>query len=257
MEERYHVATPENIAFTYDIAGIGSRFMAALVDALIYFLISIALALAFSSLTSSVQDPSLESTLTAVYIGISFVLYWGYYILFELIWGGQSPGKRLVKLRVVRLDGTPATAGQIIIRNIARLVDIFPGFYAVGLVVMFLNSQSRRLGDFAAGTLVVRETQQLTLQPIRLNNPPTPSLPNLPAPAMEEAAALPVNRLNREHRQLVREFVVRRGTMSDQQRAKLALQIGQAIAQAMDAVMPVDAVQAEHLLELTAVAINQ
>ncbi|MCL5999515.1 MAG: RDD family protein [Chloroflexi bacterium] len=257
MEERYHVATPENIAFTYDIAGIGSRFMAALVDALIYFLISIALALAFSSLTSSVQDPTLESTLTAVYIGISFVLYWGYYILFELIWGGQSPGKRLVKLRVVRLDGTPATAGQIIIRNIARLVDIFPGFYAVGLIVMFLNSQSRRLGDFAAGTLVVRETQQLSLQHISSNNPPTNSLPNLPTPAMEEAAALPVNRLNQEHRQLVREFVARRGTMSDKQRAKLALQIGQAIAQAMDAVTPADAVQAEHLLELTAVAINQ
>jgi hypothetical protein len=180
-------------------------------------------------------------------------LYWAYYILFELIWAGQSPGKRVVKLRVVRLDGTPASAGQIIIRNIVRLVDMFPGFYAVGLVVMFLNDQSRRLGDFAAGTLVVREQPALSLQ--QISQVASPQLA-LSSAAAEEVAALPVNRLSREQRQLVREFVARRASMNDTQRAKLALQIGRAIAQQMDTTPPVHPDQAEHLLELTAAALK-
>ena len=120
MEERYHVATPENISFSYDIAGIGSRFMAALVDLLIYLVIAIAMALIAAFIISRIDDETIAATISAAYIGLSFVMYWGYYILFELIWGGQSPGKRLVKLRVVRLDGTPASPGQIIIRNIGR-----------------------------------------------------------------------------------------------------------------------------------------
>jgi uncharacterized RDD family membrane protein YckC len=253
MEERYNVATPENVSFSYDVAGIGSRFMAALIDALIYATVEIGLLVIFSQIVERIADPFLESTIAAVYIGLSFVLYWAYYILFELIWGGQSPGKRLIKLRVVRLDGTPASAGQIIIRNIGRLVDIFPGFYAVGLLVMFLNDQSRRLGDFAAGTLVVREQARLSLQQISRAAP----LPlRLSTAASEEAAMLPVNRLSREQRQLVHEFVSRRETMNETQRARLALQIGQAIAQQMDTTLPSYPAQAEHLLELTAAALK-
>src|SRR5690349_14230012 len=118
MEERYNVATPENISFSYDIAGIGSRFMAALVDLLIYFVVALALALVTALVVSRLEDEALTETISVGYIGVSFVLYWGYYILFELVWGGQSPGKRLLKLRVVRLDGTPATPSQIIIRNL-------------------------------------------------------------------------------------------------------------------------------------------
>jgi uncharacterized RDD family membrane protein YckC len=255
MEERYYVATPENVSFTYDIAGIGSRFMAALVDVLIYFVMAVALALIFSQVVQRVEevDPTLASTLTAIYFVVSFALYWVYYIVFELVWGGQSPGKRLVKLRVVRLDGTPASAGQIIIRNVGRLVDIFPGFYAVGLIVMFLNDQSRRLGDFAAGTLVVRENAQLSLQQL---SAPTAPLVSLSSAAAEEAAALPVYRLNRDQKHLVREFITRRESMNDAQRARLAIQIGQAIAQQMDTLQPSHPAQAERLIELTAAAIT-
>jgi uncharacterized RDD family membrane protein YckC len=255
MEERYNVATPENVSFTYDIAGIGSRFMAALVDVLIYFVMAVALALIFSQVVQRIEeaDPTLASTLTAIYFVVSFALYWVYYIVFELVWGGQSPGKRLVKLRVVRLDGTPASAVQIIIRNVGRLVDIFPGFYAVGLTVMFLNDQSRRLGDFAAGTLVVRENAKLSLQQLSALTAP---LVSLSSAAAEEAAALPVNRLSRDQKHLVREFITRRESMNDVQRARLAIQIGQSIAQQMDTLLPSHPAQAERLIELTAAAIT-
>ena len=146
MEERYQVNTPENIAFSFDVAGIGSRFLAALVDTLIYGVISLAAGMITLQIVKRLDDDNVISLIVALYTGIDFLLYWVYYILFEIIWGGQSPGKRLLKLRVVRLDGAPASAGQIVMRNVGRLVDIFPGFYAVGIISMFLNDQSRRPG---------------------------------------------------------------------------------------------------------------
>ncbi|MEK7327557.1 MAG: RDD family protein, partial [Chloroflexota bacterium] len=95
--------------------------------------------------------------LVAIFGLISFAFFWGYYILFEMLWNGQSPGKRWVGLRVIRTDGTPITLTESIIRNLVRLVDFLPAYYGVGVVTMFINEQSRRLGDLAAGTLVVHD----------------------------------------------------------------------------------------------------
>jgi uncharacterized RDD family membrane protein YckC len=246
MEERYQVSTPENISFNFDVAGIGSRFMAALVDVAIYGVISIAAGLITLQIINRLDDDHLISVIVAVYTGLDFVLYWGYYILFEIIWGGQSPGKRLLKLRVVRLDGTPADAGQIVMRNIGRLVDIFPGFYAVGVITMFLNDQSRRLGDLAAGTLVVRESQPLTLDQLSAS---TSTIP-LSDKARAEAAMLPLYRLSRNQIDIAREFIQRRANMKEPQRARLAMQIGLAVATQMGVALPSYPAQAEYLLEL-------
>jgi hypothetical protein len=197
-------------------------------------------------ITTRLNDENLISLIIAIYTGVEFLMYWGYYILFEIIWGGQSPGKRLLKLRVVRQDGTPSSAGQIVIRNIGRLVDIFPGFYAVGIITMFLNDQSRRLGDLAAGTLVVRESQGMSLAQLSASS----SEINLSDQARAEAATLPLNRLNREQLRLVQEFIQRRSAMSEPQRTRLAMEIGLVIARQMDVRMPAQPMQAEHLLEL-------
>jgi len=246
MEESYRVSTPENITFSFDIAGIGSRFMAALVDLLIYGSVSLAIGLIAAYIVSRTDNLDLIGVFTAIYIGVNFVMYWAYYMVFEILWGGQSPGKRILKLRVVRLDGTPASAGQIVIRNVGRLVDIFPGFYAVGVVVMFLNDQSRRLGDLAAGTLVVREGQPVTLK--QLTSPPPATV--LSDAVKAEAATLPLNRLNKEQRQVVHTYMQRRSGMSETQRAKLAMEIGQAVARQMDVIQPTHPAQAEYLLEM-------
>ena len=248
MEERFQVNTPENISFSFDVAGIGSRFMAALVDIVIYGVLSIAAGAVTLQVVNRLDDENLISVITAIYTGMDFLMYWGYYILFEIIWGGQSPGKRLLKLRVVRLDGTPAGAGQIVMRNIGRLVDIFPGFYAVGIITMFLNDQSRRLGDLAAGTLVVRESQPVTLT--QLSSPAY--VVTLSDKARAEAATLPLNRLRREQLQVVQEFIQRRATMGEPQRTRLAMQIGLAVARQMDVLPPTHPAQAEYLLELIA-----
>ena len=254
MDERYNVATPENISFSYDVAGIGSRFMAAFVDSFVYFVIAIGVSILYGQVNNRITNPALSSTLEAIYIGFTFILYWAYYILFELLWGGQSPGKRLVGLRVVRIDGTPAAPGQIIIRNIMRLVDLFPAFYATGLVTMFLNSQSRRLGDLAAGTLVVREGGKVSLA--QLAPSLTPAI-QLSEQASADAAALPIHRLDRDRRNLVREFIARRASMAPSQRSALSMQIASSVAQQMDMPMPANPAAAEYLLELAAGVMEQ
>ena len=114
---------------------------------------------------------------------------------------------------------------------------------------MFLNDQSRRLGDFAAGTLVVREGQKISLTQLSRARPSPVALSKQ---AQSDAATLPINRLSRDQQQLVSDFLTRRATMPDAQRARLALQIGQTVAQQMDVVPPIHPSEAEYLLELVA-----
>src|SRR5690606_14075457 len=102
--------------------------------------------------------------LIALYALLNFLIFWGYYVLFEYLWNGQTPGKRLVKIRVARTDGNPAGFVEVVIRNLVRVVDFLPTGYGLGLLVMFFSPQARRLGDFAAGTLVVKERSDVDLR---------------------------------------------------------------------------------------------
>jgi hypothetical protein len=140
------------------------------------------------------DDPGwLAGLVLAIYALLNFAIFWGYYMVFELGWHGQTPGKRLAGTRVVKLDGSGPGFLEVAIRNLVRLVDFLPAAYALGFVTMFLNRNARRLGDFAAGTLVVRHSDALTidaiLQPSPAETPwgasaqqegsPAPAIPNL------------------------------------------------------------------------------
>src|SRR5574341_810051 len=148
-DEILHIETPENVAFGYEIAGIGSRFLAALVDTLIIALIQVVvytvLILIVSILLGSASEDIGGPWLLALGVLVSFVMLWGYYLFFELVWNGQTPGKRLVKLRVIRADGMPVTLSEVLIRNLVRLVDFMPVSYGVGVISMFVSKQSQRL----------------------------------------------------------------------------------------------------------------
>jgi uncharacterized RDD family membrane protein YckC len=102
--------------------------------------------------------------LLAIYAFINFGLFWGYYILFEWLWNGQSPGKRVARTRVMRVDGSPVGVTDVVVRNLVRIIDFLPFGYGIGLLTMVSNRQARRLGDFAAGTLVVRERGEIDLR---------------------------------------------------------------------------------------------
>lgn len=161
MNDELQVATPERVAVDLPIAGIGSRAMAYAVDV---GLLGATGLVAYFALTFFVPDPvnaalglsSLARTLSlaAVFFGL-----WIYWTLLEVLWHGQTPGKRLLRIRVVRSDGSPVTLFSSAVRNLLRLVDFLPACYPVGLITMLVDRQHRRLGDLLAGTVLVRDEQ--------------------------------------------------------------------------------------------------
>lgn len=171
LVEEYTIDTPENVAFRYEIAGIGSRSIGGIVDTFIIGVLLILLLLATYWIAENVTklvDGSgariwVENLIFAIYFLLDFAIFWGYYVLFELFWNGQTPGKRLAKTRVVRSDGMPAGFAETAVRNLVRIVDFLPTAYALGLLTMFFNDSTRRLGDFAAGTLVIHDQGEVTL----------------------------------------------------------------------------------------------
>jgi uncharacterized RDD family membrane protein YckC len=218
--EHYTVDTPENIELAYDVAGIGSRFVAAIVDSLIIAVAQVLL-LYLMGLGLGALEAG-ESVLVAVGAALSFLMLWGYYIVFELVWSGQSPGKRLAGLRVVREGGRPITFLAAAIRNLIRIIDFLPALYGVGVVVMFIDRRARRLGDLAAGTLVVKERPRLTLA----------SLTTAPqAPAETELTLANIHLVDQRDYTLVQEFLSRRAALGADVRKRLAAQIAGALQQ--------------------------
>jgi len=158
--DKLTIDTPEQISLEYEIAGLGSRFMALFVDLIIQVLIIIVLWFLFFLMGISVTGLlSGESGKWAIAIAIFavFAVQWGYFAAFEVFWKGQSPGKRQAGIRVINESGREASGYEAVARNLLRAVDALPGMYAVGAVVMFISPQNKRLGDYVAGTIVVHD----------------------------------------------------------------------------------------------------
>ncbi len=164
LAQTVDVETPELVVVSYTVAGVGSRTAAALID---YALcITAVLVLLIAAMQANVRLPTLQEATTAnsgtwilaTLTVIQFAVLWLYYVLFEALMDGQTPGKRLMNLRVVLEGGVPITFSTSAVRNLVRIVDMQPVFfYAVGLISIIASRRARRLGDFAAGTMVVKE----------------------------------------------------------------------------------------------------
>lgn len=204
LAEEYTIETPENVSFGYAVAGIGSRFIATLIDSIILGVlltglnIVILVALATLAENAPAVDQNLSSPeenwvaglIIAIYALLNFAIWWGYYILFEWIWHGQTIGKRTARIRVVRADGAPVSFVPVAVRNLVRVIDFLPFGYGAGVVTMFCNRQSRRLGDFAAGTLVVKDAGELTIEALMAAVPAgAPTRLRTQEPAIQEIAA--------------------------------------------------------------------
>ncbi len=216
----YTVLTPERVSLQYDIAGIGSRGAAALVDtaiqALALSVVLIGLAAAFAATQRSAGFSTGSGALLIGLFALAvFLVTAGYFMLFEILWSGQTPGKRLVGVRVIRENGYPIRPVDAVIRNLVRIVDWLPGVYGVGVLTMLLNKRSRRLGDFASGTIVVREGARGTGAPAR-----TADLTEPRGYALSNSDAT-----------LVRDFLLRRGGMRPRARAELAQRLAASVAQ--------------------------
>jgi uncharacterized RDD family membrane protein YckC len=222
------IETPEHIEIEFIIAGIGSRCVAYVVDRLIQVGLVIALVavlVLIAYVGSRVHDLThaldevlkwLGSWVVAVGILGYGLISLGYFVFFEYLWNGSTPGKSLQNLRVVKRDGRPISFLDSAIRNVLRAVDILGDVYPLGLVVMFFDARHRRLGDFAAGTMVISETQASVpqLQPPR-------------AEPMESAVGMRamVAGMSPHEYQLLRKFIARREGMEPDHRKRLAREI--------------------------------
>ena len=170
-EESLIIETPERVLLEFALASIGNRFLAVAIDHFIQYLSIFLIAWFFLSIagfTSSDVTSAPERLLSdmpkwtiALMIIVLFLVFAGYFIVFEWLWNGQTPGKRLLKLRVIREDGRPVTLWEAVARNLLRICDAVPGFilpvYSIGLIVIFMSNRDQRVGDIFAGTVVVRE----------------------------------------------------------------------------------------------------
>ena len=163
---QFDVRTPEAVDISYDLAGIGSRFLATAVDftiIVIGFMLIVFATIGIGIVTSGFSGAAAIFLLTS-----TFLLVWGYYLIFEALWNGQTPGKRLLGIRAIKASGLPLGFLDSAIRNLVRIVDWLPAFYGIGLFVMFVSPRPRRLGDYAAGTVVVRERVPMSLQELSI-----------------------------------------------------------------------------------------
>lgn len=209
-DHRQHleVETPEQVVLDYEIAGIGSRALAATLDLAIVLAVILILAMILQ------LWPKQGATWARAVLGLAaFAVVWGYYTLFEGLWRGQTPGKRALGLRVIRDTGHGIGLADAAARNLLRAADLLPPPYLLGALLVAVHPKAKRLGDMVAGTVVVRD------RPVAL---PAPSEPGQ-SPAPSEAAGAP-ELLDEEFR-LLREFAERSASLPPETRDRLARQI--------------------------------
>jgi uncharacterized RDD family membrane protein YckC len=206
------VSTSENVGIGYDIAGLGSRFIAQLLDSLIVGVMAVIVDIAvLNSINAS--DPQDAALAFLAVAGVTLVLDIGYFAICEIATGGRTPGKSAGQLRVLDISGAAPTAGQLLLRNIARVVDVTLG---LGVVVMFWNSQSRRIGDLLAGTVVVRVRPSVSFAAAVAQPPVLLRTPDA-GPVIDG-----VDRLGDRELSAIRTFLTRPG-LEPPLRARLAL----------------------------------
>lgn len=213
---RLDVATPERVSLSLPVAGIGYRCLAYLADLCILFAFWVVAYFTFTLLVSDVLGffqglSGIAQTLLVVGV---FATQWVYWTLAEVLMHGQTPGKRLVGIRVVRVDGSPVGVLESAVRNLVRVVDSLPGIYAVGVLSVLVTRQHRRLGDLLAGTLLVREER------IDLDKYTPPAAEPMAVPTSSRAA-----RLAAEDVELILSFLARSPWLEPAARTRLGTKL--------------------------------
>lgn len=213
----YVISTPENVELHLEMAGLGNRILACFIDTLISYLaiaLVIVLAIACAYFFEKMHLPWQQTTMLNIYV-VSvavitiFVILFGYFIYYEAVWQGQTPGKRIMRIRVVDENGAPVKTSSVWIRNLMRNVDV--GIFLIGLLFIMFDKKERRLGDFAGATLVIRE-RRMEVTTVEATFPEAQSfVPHVDA-----------GRLSPEEYQIVASFLSRRNKLDKGARQLLA-----------------------------------
>lgn len=237
--DQLNIDTPEQVGLEFSVAGIGSRFVAVLLDHLIQLGILLLMLFASAFLFGAIANRIniLGKWFTAIFIALDFLAIWGYFTLFEAFWNGQTPGKRVMKLRVIKDSGRQVTFFEALSRNLLRFVDYLPAIYLVGVVTMLCTKRHQRLGDLAAGTIVVHE--RTDEQPLLIGRgsailPVSEAFDSAPLNvAAQNVAALPadaVARLGPDDLLLIETFFARALDLSWSTRVEIAAKIANQMA---------------------------
>ena len=223
-DDKLIIETPEQTVLEFPLAGIGSRSLALAIDTLLQLGAALVLGLLAALISYMGFLPRVgKQYVYAILIFAGFAMEFGYFAFFETIWNGQTPGKRWTKLRVIADSGRPLGAQAAILRNLMRIVDSLPSLYAAGIITCLISSQSKRIGDYVAGTVVVHE------KPL----PGGSSLWDIPPANLLTA---PQSRaLTAAELQLVETFLERRSSLQEDVRRSVARQIAERLSQGVSA----------------------
>ena len=190
LDTTVEIETPEHVLFSCSVAGPARRGLAYLIDLMVRAAIVAVVGFALS--LASLGRAEISGWKLGALLLLLFALEWGYFVACESLMNGRSVGKRVLGLRVVTSEGLPVSFGSSVLRNLLRAADFLPTGYAIGLLTMTLDSRFRRLGDWAADTMVIIEERPRLRDPIVLSPPPMPAeleqLPtrvDLPGPVLE------------------------------------------------------------------------
>jgi uncharacterized RDD family membrane protein YckC len=217
--DKLSIDTPEQVALDFALASIGSRFLALAVDTLIQVIATAALVAAGIGLllVFSFNLQAANPWILAVLFLLYFLIYQAYFAVFEIAWNGQTPGKRVIGLRVISVTGRPLNAFEAILRNVVRIADQLPGIYAIGIISVFVTERNQRLGDLAAGTVVVHEQAEV--------------VKDVDVAVDRAVAHAPhgAGRLAPEEIAIVELFMRRRAQLGEYERSRRAVQIAERI----------------------------
>ena len=231
MNEQLSIETPEQIDLSFQKAGIGSRFYAALIDTGLLILIALVGYYVNRNFIRELGE-TLGNWLGALGSIIVFALFWGYYMVFEVTTNGQSLGKRALGLRVIKEGGYPIGFADSAIRNLVRVVDFLPFLYGAGLLAMLINKDWRRLGDLAAGTLVVK-TARTDRKLTSVNSKAVPFVNIPPQQTFTYSAWIRPELVTDNELGVIREYLGRRGMLPKFRRSELARTIANPIIEKM------------------------
>jgi uncharacterized RDD family membrane protein YckC len=228
---RIKFRTPESVELEFTLAGIGNRAWALLIDyhilaaiMTVFIVVWVTVAVQLENFWKGIFGNQVSLWLIAIAFITSFAIYGGYFVFFETLWQGQTPGKRFAKIRVVRDDGRPVGLQQATLRALLRPIDEF--FYLGALFIIFNNSE-KRIGDLAAGTIVIQTQRPLASTSLTISEQAKPIYEHL-LQVTDLSALLP------DDFAVIREYLLRRSTMSTKARMKLAWELTQQVQDIID-----------------------
>lgn len=237
LEDRYVTPTPEGVSLDVVLAGIGSRFMAFVIDsillAIVLVVVNIALFDGFASKSRS--DKIIADGLSLLSFVLIFVVY---FMICEILWSGRSVGKRVAGIRVISTTGAAEGFWSILLRNIARLIDFLPVFYIVGSISILASANNQRIGDMLANTIVIRERHAADrIQAVSTSaaqqawtTPVYGSATSWTGPALpDDLATWDVSMVSDAEIALIRQFLTRRWEYNRESRERLAVQLKERI----------------------------